>query len=100
MSDFESLKNLDIEKRERTVFDHFIVIDGVRFDADDLLTTLYEVEGGGVYTTFSDEKFKILKSYGILESQGSNRWMSSAELGPNGEAFTEMLAKKVDETNG
>ena len=84
-------RDLKLEVLERVVKDHFITIDEVRFDADDLYTTLCEVDDGGVTTDFERAQTEVLKKYGILESEGSQRWMMSARLGPFGKNFLERL---------
>lgn len=82
-------KGFPIVTRERVVVDKFITVDGVEFEFYDLLETLESVMSGGVYTTFSDKKFAILKANGILECQGNGSW--SATRGPNLKEFVDIL---------
>lgn len=88
-----------IEREARTVYDFFVTIEGLRFDAADLSRTLYEVFDGDVATTFSREKYDVLRRLGILESQGSRRSGMAACAGPNARTFVEWLDQKIDERN-
>ena len=86
-----------VTKRERIEYDRFFELDGVKFDANDLYYTLEEVTGGSVTTDFTDKQTEILKKYGILISEGSQRNCYPATLGANGMEFLNMLEKKMFE---
>lgn len=86
---------LVVTKRERVVVDTFIELEGIKFDAEDLYETLCEVKSGRVTTNFSREKTDVLKKYGILKTEGSNRSCIAAELGANGKDFIKMLKAKI-----
>ena len=81
------------ETKPRRIYDHYIIIDGIKFDADDLHETLSKVyEDGDLYTTgFRPDAASVLQSRGILESQGAARAWSPAKLGPRGEEFIRYL---------
>lgn len=78
-------------------FHNWIVLDDLKFDADDLLTTLLEVSNGGVTTDFPENKTEVLKRLDILEYEGNNRYGSEARLGPKGQEF---IAKLSERNNG
>lgn len=73
-------------------FRNWVVLDDVRFDADDLLTTLLEVSSGGVTTDFDKTRTEVLKKTDILEYEGNQRYGSEARLGPKGEEFINELS--------
>jgi hypothetical protein len=97
MSEQDAPFELKIERRQRVVFDHYVELAGVRFDADDLLATLHEVTGGNVTTSFAPAQTDVLKRLDILETEGSPRWCSPARLGPRGEDFIDSLGRRIEE---
>lgn len=85
-----------ITKTEKTVYEYHIVIDGIKFDAYDMLETVESVEEDSIYIECTNMA-KVLLRLGVITSRGNPRWESRATPGPNYKIFRDLLRKKVSE---
>jgi hypothetical protein len=90
--DFESLKKsgLDIEDKEVCKIVTYVHLLGRRYEYTDLLETVEAISGSDIVINNSN-MVSMLKQYGVIESEGNQRWLSGATKGPNYDAFLQML---------
>lgn len=87
---------MDINVTPRVVFDYKVTLDGVTFDALDLLETLIEMDCTDIEIT-NQPMVKMLKNKGVIESEGNRRWCFGAIKGQNYEEFVEELRNAIGE---
>lgn len=88
------IDELNVCPTQRIVTDYWIVMDGHRFDANDVHETLVETcEDSGSYIT-DRRMVEALKKLGVLQHGGSSSGMSAAQ-GPNYAYFMERLRKQI-----
>lgn len=91
------LPNLVVEKVVHIKY--YIGLDNVDFDIEALLETLLSIDDG-IAITYEDKQIAILKKYGIINSEGSNRGGYPAQKGPQYASFVALLQKTYDQQEG
>lgn len=95
--EFDALKarGLDVFATKSVVYYTKIGLDGMVFDAKDMLETLRSIAWGDIAIT--DKRMAdVLKKYGVILSAGSLRGCMPATEGPNYAEFVKMLESKVE----
>lgn len=82
---------LKVDKKEVTVTYYHIEIDGLRFEAKDLLQTLEDAFDGGMYVTWGKKKEALLKKLGVVKTLGTSNGLMCAEKGPYFDEFYNLV---------
>ena len=86
-----------VTKSSRVVTDYWIIIQGRKFDAEDIYETLSEVKAhSDIYLTDADMA-QTLIDIDVLASAGSNRGGYGAKLGSKGDIFLAALKTALRE---
>jgi hypothetical protein len=93
---FKELKatGLDVVEKERTTYNAVVEIDGVTFDATDIIQCCAAIEQGEDIVLTDTRMIQMLKKYGIIKSAG-HRDLGGAEAGPNLHKFLTLLQDKT-----
>lgn len=91
----KAIDKLTVTTTQRVVTDFWIEINGRKFDAEDVYTTLIECcEHFGAYIA-NPKMVEALKSLHVIEHGGSGRWAMSAAKGPNYDQFMKRLERQL-----
>lgn len=80
----------------RTHIDHYITIDGVKYEYHDLHEAVDGIED---HVLTNRKMIEMLKRYGVIDNEGSSRWASSGSKGPNHAEFLKMIKAEFDKIN-
>jgi hypothetical protein len=84
-------------KQTRSITEHFIYINGEKFEFEEIYRTVTHIEGRRYSIVLTDPRMiKVLKDSEIINSPG-RRGSHAATLGENGEKFITILKKKKKE---
>lgn len=83
--------------RQRTITDHYLVLDKVEFDLDELIAVLVTPDD---YILTDVAQAEVLKLYGVIEHPGHARMCASLTVGPNASSFLSKIRALRDDLRG
>ena len=89
---------VSFRKQKREVTEHFVYINGEKFEFEDIYRTVTHIEGSRYSIFLTDPRMiKVLKNNDIIKSPGNRQYNTAATLGENGKKFITILKKKKKE---
>ncbi len=89
------IETLEVTATERVVVDYWIIVDGVKFDAENVYTTLTETCDDLSDSYITDHRMvEVLQNLRVIE-HGGHRSGMTPEKGPNYDYFMAQLKKRI-----
>ena len=89
---------VSFRKQTREVTEHFVYINGEKFEFESIHRTVTHIEGSRYSIYLTDPRMiKVIKDSGIINSPGNRQHNTVATLGENGKKFITILKKKKKE---
>jgi len=89
---------VSFRKLTRAITEHFVYINGEKFEFEDIYRTVTHIEGSRYSIVLTDPRMiQVLKDNEIINSPGHRQHNTVATLGENGKKFITILKKKKKE---